>query len=199
MEQTMTPSTTEGQINKAVANFRALLEKHGKEFDSEAVQIVLGQPEFTDDVFAIFRRRVEAVSKMIARRVRVNRNLTHQQAIDATGRVQYVNSEVLATAPKGKGEDVDIFLFDLDYDPTVEELDCEMEIRGLKPDPDALAAFNEADPSFADERPNVTQWRNANGKACCAIFFRWLDKRYVGVYRDGGRWFRSYRFAGVRK
>jgi uncharacterized protein YqgV (UPF0045/DUF77 family) len=197
--ETMTPSTTEGQINKAVANYRALLEKHSRGFDSGAVQTVLGQSEFADEVFAIFRKRVEAVSNMIVRRAHVNRNRTHQQAIDATGRVQHVNSEVLATAPKGEGEEVDVYFFDLDYDPTVDELDREMEIRSLKPDVDALSAINEADQVFADERPNVTQWRDANGKACYVIFDRWVDERRVYVGRRDYGWGRGYRFAGVRK
>ncbi len=48
MSENMTPSVsamTNGQIDKAVANYRAMLEKNSKNFDSGSVQIVLGQPE----------------------------------------------------------------------------------------------------------------------------------------------------------
>jgi hypothetical protein len=62
MAKTMTPSKTmtDGQIAKAVANYRALLEKHAGEFDSNVVQIVLGQSQLADEQFSVFRRLVEA-------------------------------------------------------------------------------------------------------------------------------------------
>lgn len=142
---------------------------------------------------------METANKMNVRRVRVDRNRTHQQAIDATGRKQYANAEVLATAPKGEGEEVDVYFFDLDYNPTPDELDREMEIRSLKSDVDALAAVNEIDKAFADDCFCATQWRDENGKACCAVFYRWYDRRDVSVGRDDRGWGRSYRFAGVRK
>jgi len=141
----------------------------------------------------------ETVSKLITRHIRVDRTLTHQQALDATERKQYVNQEVLSLAPKGSGEGVDLCFFDLDYDPTVDELDREMEARGLKPDIDALAAFNAANPAFADDRPNATQWRDAGGNACYAIFNRWIDERNVNVTRFDHRWIRDFRFVGARK
>jgi hypothetical protein len=51
MTKIMTPSklTTDGQIDKAIANYRVLLEKHRKEFNAEAVQIVLGQSELAGE------------------------------------------------------------------------------------------------------------------------------------------------------
>ena len=85
MTQFMTPSVertmTEGQVAKAVANFRAQLEKHASEFDSRAVQSVLGQPEFAEEQLAVFRRRVDAVSILIFRRVKVNRGRSPQDVL----------------------------------------------------------------------------------------------------------------------
>lgn len=198
--ETMTPSTiTTGQIGKLQDLLGAALRKSG--LMSEPTQQVIetqGEP-LVVELVTVIRKRVEAISKMIVRRVKVNRSRTHQQALDATGRAQYVNSEVLETAPKGDGEEVNVYFFDLDYDSTPDELDREMETRGLKPDPDALSAVNEADKAFADDRPNTTQWRDADGKACYAIFRRWIGGRFVDVDRSDDRWRRYCRFAGVRK
>jgi hypothetical protein len=66
--KTMTASMkqiTEGQINKSVADYRAMLEKHAPQFGSEAVQIVLGQSDFAKEQLEVFCRRVEMVSNMI--------------------------------------------------------------------------------------------------------------------------------------
>lgn len=198
--ETMSPSSiTAGQIGKFQELLGAGLRKSGLLSDpSQQVLETQGEPLVAELVAAI-RKRVEAVSNMIVRRVRVDRSRTHKQALDATGRTQYVNEEVLATAPKGIGEEVDVFFFDLDYDPTVDQLDHELELRGLGSDVDALIAANAADPAFADDRPNATQWRDANGKACSAVFYRFDGERHVYVYRSGIEWYRDDRFSGVRK
>jgi hypothetical protein len=65
MTKIVTPSAeqkkaTASQIDKAVGNYRALLEKHAPDFGAEAVQVVLGQSELAGEQFAVFRRRVEA-------------------------------------------------------------------------------------------------------------------------------------------
>lgn len=189
------------QAGRVADRFQTFCRKEGAVLPRETVQAVLEEEgdQLSADMFTALRVRVERRAKMIVRRVRVDRNRTHKEAIEATGRKRYVDSDVLATAPKGEGEEVDVYFFDLDYDPTVDELDREMEIRGLRPDVDALTEVNQADPAFADDRPNVTQWRDVNGKACYAVFHRWRGERGVGVDRDGGGWGRCCRFAGVRK
>lgn len=60
-KKTMTPSTTGPQIDKAVANYRAMLEKFAPQFPADAVQKVLGQSELADEQFKVFRRRIEAL------------------------------------------------------------------------------------------------------------------------------------------
>lgn len=101
----MTPSKsmTEGQISKAVAGYRALLEKYANNFDAEAVQVVLGQSEFANEQFAVFRRRVEKVSSLIVRHVCIDRSQSPQDVLRATGRRLFVNGEVVATMPRGEG------------------------------------------------------------------------------------------------
>ncbi|HEY4516154.1 MAG TPA: hypothetical protein VJH67_03130 [Candidatus Paceibacterota bacterium] len=206
--KTVTPSAvaavveiTDGQIDKAGELFRSILKRYRAELPTEAVQQVLGSNEVWPELLTVFRRRVDALSKMIVRRVKVDRTRTYQQAIDATGRTQYINADVLATMPKGEGEEKDVFFFDLDYDPSAKQLAEEYELRGLVSDPIAQAAVNEADPKFADDRPNGCQWNlQENGTASFATFRRWYDGgRSVDVDRGDYLWFRCYRFGGVCK
>jgi hypothetical protein len=191
----MTPSQmTKGQIDKAVANYRAMLEKHSKDFNSEAVQTVLGQPEFTQEQFDVFRKRVEVISTYIVRKVKVNRTQTPREAINATGRVQYLNDEVVRDMPTGEGEEKEVFLVSFKKTLTPDQLEQEVEKTGfVLADPVTQCALNEQDPSLADSYPNATQWRDKNGKACYALFARWNGKRAVGVdqvgYAWGGDWF----------
>ena len=101
-----------------------------------------------------------------------------------------------------------------------DDLEKEFELRGLKPaDPISVAAVNEADPAFADEKPHGTHWKDAKGKWCYAAFHRWdddgrhvlvnrydsdwLDRwgdgREVNICRSDDDWDDYWWFAGVRK
>ncbi len=203
MTQIMTPSAktmTAGQIDKAVANYRALLEKHAPEFDSEAVQLVLGQTELAGEQFAVFRTRTEAVSNLIVRCAKVNRTRKPQEVLDATGRKLYTNEDVVNSMPKGEGEEVEVVFFNLGRYVSDADLDKEYELRGLiAADPYSLAAVNEADPAFADKKPNGTHWRDSKGKWCFATFGLWGDERSVDVGRNDRGWNDYCWFAGLRK
>ena len=202
MTQIMTPSktTTAGQIDKAVANYRALLEKYSGEFNADAVQTVLGQPELAGEQLAIFRRRVEAISSFVVRRGKVNRNRTPQEALDATDRTQYTDRRVVDAMPKGEDDEVEVVFFKLGRFINDDDLEGEFELRGLKPaDPISVAAVNEVDSTFADEHPNSTHWKNADGQWCYAAFIRWHDAREVHVDRIGLDWSDHWFFAGLRK
>ena len=205
MAETMTPSvvskTTAGQIDKAVANYRALLDKHSREFDSETVQLVLGQSELADDMFAVFRKRVEAISNLIVRCIGVNRNRMPQGAIGATGRMQYTDGTVVNAMPRGEGEEAEVVFFKLGHYVSDNDLEKEYALRGLVPiDPYSLSAVNEADPAFADEHPNSTHWKDSGGRWCYVAFDRWdVGGRSVSVRRSGSDWRGSWWFAGLRK
>jgi len=197
---------TDGQIDKAVANYRALLVKHVSEFLSEPAQVVLGQPELASDTVAVFRRRVEAISNLIVRHVKVNRNRTPQEILDATGRKQYTDSVVVSGMPRGEGEEVEVFFFQPDKSVYVnglisdDELEKQYELRNLKPDPYSMATANEADPAFANSHPNGTHWKDPSGKWCFIAFNRWHgDGRYVDVDRNGNDWHDYWWFGGARK
>lgn len=201
MEKNMTPLSemTRGQIDKAVSNYRALLEKHAGEFNSEPVQTVLGQSELADEQFAVLRRRIEALSNLIVRHVSVNRKRSPKEALNATGRNKYVSDSVVADMPKGEGEETDVFFFKLDRYVSDDDLEKEYELRSLKPDPIAQAAVNEADPAFADNYPNGTHWKDKDGKWCFAAFDRLGGERDVGVRRSRSGWGGSWWCSGVRK
>lgn len=208
MTKIMTPSVaemTDGQIDKAVELYRAMLRKHRGELGSEPVQQVLGQPEFIGEMVGVLCKRAEAVSNLIVRHVKVDRAKTPQQMLDATGRRQYTNADVVQTMPKGEGDEDNVFFFKLDLSGrggyiSDADLDKEYELRGLKPcDPYKLSQVNADDSAFADKRPNSTHWQDADGKWCFAAFDCWRDERSVDVDRRAYGWGARWWFAGLRK
>ena len=196
----MTPSKiTDGQIDKIADQLRYALRKHRDEFGSEAVQQILGTDNLGMRLLEPFRKLVEAVSDLIVRNVAVGRSLTPQEALTATGRKQYVDDEVVATMPRGEGNEGETVFFKLDRWVSDDELKKEYELRGLIPEvPYTLAAINAADPAFADNHPSVTHWRDAGGRWCYVAFRRWHDERRVYVRRYDGQWHDSWWFAGRR-
>ena len=201
---TMTPSTepvTEGQIGKLNQNLTARLLKHKNELPSNLFQQVLGDETLLDEMYASILKRVDAISNLIIRKVKVNRNRSPKEMLDATGRKQYTDSGVVAKMPKGEGEEIEVFFFNLGRFVNDNDLEKEYDFCGLKPaDPYSQAAVNEADPAFADKYPNGTHWKDANGKWCFATFDHWRDGgRRVSVGRNGDGWDDRWWFAGVRK
>ncbi len=141
----------------------------------------------------------------IRRRVTVNLSRTNQQALDATGRKQYTDKDVVDSMPRGNNKEVEIHFFKLRFEPvawlTDDQLEREYELRGLIPaDPFSLATVNEADPPFADTHPNATHWKDSKGKWCYETFDQWDDnERYVDVDRYDSDWHDFWWFAGVKK
>lgn len=205
MAKIMTASKpmTDGQIENVVSKLRDALRKHRSEFGSEYVQHVLGVENLGMDLMAPFYKRVEVISNMIIRHIKVDPNRTPQQMLDATGCKQYVDKYVMEAMPMPRSviEERKVFFFKLDRYVSDTDLEEEYKIRGLKPvDPSPLAAVNEADPAFADSHPNATHWRDSSGKWCFISFCRWLGERKVGVdYYSNGGWHSSWWFAGIRK
>jgi hypothetical protein len=199
----MTPSTepiTEGQIGKLNQNITARLLKRKKELPSNIFQQVLGDETLLDEFVASILKRIDAISNMIIRTVKVNRNRSAKEALSATGRTQYVSDSVVKAMPNGTAEEVEVYFFKIGRFVSMTDLEKEYELRGLQAvDPFTLAAINEADPAFADEKPNGTQWKDAKGKWCYAIFGRGDDERDLNVYRNGLDWSDRWWFAGSRK
>lgn len=164
----------------------------------EAVVNKLGGME---GVERFLRDEMEVIFKnQIIRHAIVNRTRTPQGALDATGRKQYTDTDVVAEMPQGDGDETDVVFFKLGRYISDDDLEKEYEMRGLMPaDPYALSAVNEADPAFADEHPNCTHWKDKDGKWCYAAFDRWVDDRNVHVDRLGHGWDDRWWFAGRRK
>ena len=206
MTQIMTAAEmTDGQIENAVNKFRDAMRKHRSEITSDVAQQVLGVENLGMMMFTSFRERAEAVSNLIVRTAKVNRGRSQQEAIEATGRAQYTDRKVVDSMPKGEGDEVEVVFFKPDLSQrnnfiSGDDLEKEFELRGLKPaDPTSVAAVNEADPAFADEKPHGTHWKDAKGNWCDAVFLRWYDQREVHVYRRDYDWRGYWWFAGVRK
>ncbi len=206
MTQIMTAAEmTDGQIENAVNKLRDAMRKHRSEITSDVAQQVLGVENLGMMMFTPFRERAEAVSNLIVRTAKVNRGRSQQEAIEATGRAQYTDRKVVDAMPKGEGDEVEVVFFKPDLSErngfiSDDDLEKEFELRGLKPaDPISVAAVNEADPAFADEKPHGTHWKDAKGNWCYATFYRWDDEREVSVRRSDNDWHDGWWFAGVRK
>jgi hypothetical protein len=201
MATAVTPSEniTAGQIGKISELVGANLRKSG--LKSEPVQLVLeNQGEaMTNEILAVVRKYVDAVSSLISRLVTVDRTRGPKDALKATGRTMYVDDNVVKTMPKGEATEVEVFFFNLGRYIKVADLEKEFDLRGFKPaDPYELAAVNEADPAFADEHPNGTQWKDSKGDFCYATFYRGGGGRRLRVSHDDA-WDVRWWFAGVRK
>jgi len=146
-----------------------------------------------------------ATGVRIVRKATVNRSRSRREAIEATGRVQYTDDNVVSAMPNGEGNEVEVVFFRpvLREDGSFisdDDLENEFGLRGLKPaDPISVAAVNEDDPAFADEHPHATHWKDAQGKWCCVSFRRWFGERIVRVNHLRGGWLGYWWFAGVRK
>ncbi len=203
IEQTM----TDGQIKDAVNKFRAALLKKRGEFPSSAAQLALGTDNLGMHLLAPFRKLVEANNDLIVRIVSVNRARSGREAIKATGRNLYVSNDVVDAMPNGKGDQIELVFFKPKAGEYTrpgfmsdDDLEKALALRGLgAADPFSVAAHNEADPAFADERPNATHWKDASGRWCYAAFRRWGGERCVFVGRDDGDWVVDWWFVGVRK
>lgn len=203
MTQVVSPSIesiTKGQIGKFYDVLADALGKSGLPKDPTQQVLEEQGKALASEFVAAVRKRVEAMSSIITRRVSVDRSRDPQAVLDATGRKQYTDGKVVKAMPCGEGDEVDVHFFKLGRWISDADLDKEYDLRGLKPaDPYSLAAVNEADPAFADDHPNGTHWKDAAGKWCFASFYRWGDERDVGVCRDDGGWFGYWWFAGLRK
>lgn len=151
-------------------------------------------------------RLYEVMSNLIVRKVRVNRNRTPQEALDATHRTQYMEYKVVDAILKGEGDEVEVVFFKpLPWECAdrgsmdKNELTKALARRFLTHDPMAVLAVNEVDRAFADKYPHCTHWNVDEGNRChYARFSCWRDERIVTVYHDisldlDDRW-----IAGVR-
>lgn len=155
-----------------------------------------------EELFTVVRRHIEAVSDIFVRKVYPHYKLAPQEAINATGRRQSVDNDIVSTMPKGVVEGrVEVVFFKVNHYVCWSNVDQEFELRDLKPaDPYSLLKVNEDDPSFADTLPNFTYWKDAKNRWCFLKFGTYDGVRYVTIDHFSRGWCRNeWLFAGVRK
>ncbi len=207
MAKTMTPleqGITDGQIHKAAEAYQAMLVKHRHELpSSDAVQKTLGSDAYLGEQLGVLRKHVERASRMVVRRVTVDRSRTPEELVEATGRRQFVDRDVLASMPRRATEgveEVEFFFFNEGRFLSPDEQERVLAEYGLEPDYEAQFQVNIDDPAFADTHPNGMQWRDGKNRPCYADFLRvWDGERGVDVYRSDDDWHAYWWFAGRRK
>ncbi|MBX4210510.1 hypothetical protein KW783_00870 [Candidatus Parcubacteria bacterium] len=119
---------------------------------------------------------------------------------------QFTDRKVVDAMPRGDGAEVEVIFFKPDLSDrngfiSDDDLEKEFELRGLKPsDPYSVAAVNEADAAFADEKPHGTHWKDSKGKWCFVAFDQWGGvESGVRVDRRDRGWRDYWWFAGLRK
>jgi hypothetical protein len=143
----------------------------------------------------------EMAMELMTRTIPVNRARTNKEAFAATGRVLLdIRTDAFITIPCREGDFTATFV-NICGHPAPDQLERELAKLGwqLIADPIGLATFNEEEHSFADEYPNATQWKDANGKYCYVIFDRMHGQRTVSVsshsddFWSGIWWFPCHR------
>jgi len=206
MTQSHAPSAklaTREQIGKLCDKLSHRLQKNGTKSKPFLAAVKAHGDEMVTDCAAIIQKYLDMVSTIIVHYVSVDRSRTPQQALDATGRKQYVDKDVVDAMPRGTGKKVKMTYFKPDPSAykngvlTCDGLAAEYKKRKLKPDPQAQIDDNAANPAFADTTPNACQWVDKDGKYCCATFGRWRGGRDVRVDRDDDDWVDGWSFGGV--
>jgi hypothetical protein len=132
---------------------------------------------------------------LIARPFTCDLMVTGMAAIDATGREKYVSYSVVAAMPCATAANGTLYFFRVKRELKVCQPAVEATKLGLRlADPHTLAAFNKANPEFADTHPNATEWLDENGIACYAAFrtdsnaTEWLDENGIAYHAVFRRW-----------
>ncbi|MDD2935037.1 MAG: hypothetical protein PHX25_01025 [Candidatus Pacebacteria bacterium] len=149
-------------------------------------------------------RRFDNPDGTISFFVRVDRSLTPQEALDATGRKNWATGKVADEMPRGEGKLVEVVFFYCDSgidEIKDDDLEEKYNKRNLvSADPYSVLVVNRDVPAFADKHPNVTHWKNSDGEWCylsCGVCF---DGRGVLVAQRGSLGYGGFDwFAGLRK
>lgn len=158
---------TDGQIDNAVNKLRAAMLKNRNSIGRGVAQEILGMSNVGMILFETFREAAEARDGLISRQVRVNRNRTPQEMLDATGFNQCGYIDFIETMPRGEGDEVEVVFFqpkawECDRDGNLmQALDLEKALarRGLvRADPYSVAAVYEADSDFIDNKAVIVHW-----------------------------------------
>jgi hypothetical protein len=195
----MTKSMTSRQINKLVQIFRAASTSGAANVDSVHAASTLEGAGLGGEMYAAFLRHVELQSRILIRDYTVDQSVTGMAAISATGRTFWGHQKVAEDMPRALSSSGKIHFFQTGSYTPASELAREAKKRGLVlADPHSLAAYNKANPYFAKDHPNATQWQDDQDKVCSATFSGWYAERDVEVCRRDSIWKDDRWFAGFR-
>lgn len=191
---------TKGQSGKFSDLLAAALAKSGLP-NTETQQVLEQQgANLTAQFIALVRGQVDAVSEIIRRSVPVDRDMSPEAAISATGRTQYVMADVVASMPQGVDDTAEIIWIPLKKRMSNEEVVKKLAgYEMILVDPIALSAHNALEPDFAAKQRNFTLWQDAEGNWCYAAFYDWSDVRFVRVTWHVLDWDGDWWVAAVRK
>lgn len=116
--------------------------------------------------------------------IEINLKLGSREALNKTGRTQYVIHSVANMMPKGNQLKRYVLFFKPGYSISDAELAEEYRIQGRIPiDPYSLCAINTVSKSFADTYPNATHWYDPIDGWCCIKFNTWEKRHCVRVHQ----------------
>ncbi len=193
------------QIAKLQEMFGASLRK-ANPFSDEAQDLIENhwdelEEELKEMCIAAINCVLERMKNVIVHHVKnVNRDHAPQQMLDALGRKQYTDREVVEAMPHGQGEGADIYFLPVGRDISDDDLEKQYQSDGwVAADPYLVAAVNKEDFALADKCPNFAHWKNAQGKWCHLACYRYGGERSVFVYCLRGGWSCRWSVAVVRK
>ncbi len=167
-------------------------------------------PEISAEMLEVVKKRLKEILIPIERETIVQRGLSLQDVIDVTHRTQYHQKDgkkVVAPVDTGPNEKEAVtVVFTRFYVHTrFSEIMDRFAKDGLRPDPLAVSQVNADDPTFADQFPNLSIWRNGDEDETQAVIYGCIAgqrtvstdvTKYSGI--DGGYWVGGTRIKSVR-
>ena len=132
-------------------------------------------------------------------KLKIDRTTSLQNLLDKTKRKQYVDKDVLESAPKVEGDEIEFFK--LGRYVSDEDLEKEYTKRGLVPaDIYSIVSYDLENAEETDKMKYVgTHWKDKDGEWCFSTFDRWDGgERSVRVSRHDSGWDGRWWFAGLR-
>lgn len=149
---------TANEIDWLLESLRNSLEKSGL---GPYLHVLREHPAdffLSDELIDVVRRHLE-IDGLIIRKAYVDRNRQPKEVLDSASLFRRSGKEsVIATMPRGIEERVYVIFFPCVHDISDDDLQKKYVEYGLKLDPYAHTAVNEADPTLADRYTNVSRW-----------------------------------------
>lgn len=146
-----------------MAKFRKYVQLYQLSKRAAQTAIMDHGEELAQEMFELVRKRIEAHSDLVVRRVSVNRTEPLEQLlkrIKTANLSDFIDEDTFFTIPKEGPvyEEIDLFFLPMKYDMTMSNAKDLLEEYGLVLDPFAQTQFYLQDPAFAREYRHTTSW-----------------------------------------